>query len=174
MPLEFRFWFSSLECHSSSFHCKERTRPSGSTFRASWPSMSRTRGPRRPGSRRPRCQLVRRQVRAIRVYRVSFLGVDARGFPGRRPHARTPSPYLTGLFEAVIRRGTTGVVALAYPRRVRGCIMRRVRLPYPYVPHLCCLLSSWPYPTPSAGETLAFSPNGLGALSQLLKESPYL
>src|SRR5215210_9545124 len=90
------------------------------------------RGHRRPGNctlliSRPstlplpaphRRRLVRRQVRAVRVYRIPFLGVDARGFPGPGPHATTPRAYLAGLFKARISRGTTGLVALAYPRRV--------------------------------------------------------
>jgi hypothetical protein len=115
-------------------HCKECRRPSGSISRTSWPSIPR--GTTARIARSALCRLVRRQVRAVRVYRVPLLGVDARGFPGRRPHAGTPRSYLTGLFEAVIRLGAAGRVALAYPRRVRGCILRRVRFPYPYVPHL--------------------------------------
>src|SRR5215210_1769409 len=87
-----------------------------------------------PGSRQHR--LGRRQVRAVRVYGVPFLGVDARRLPGRRHHARTPRSDLAGLFEARIRRGTPGLVALPYPRRVRGRIMCRVRFTYPYIPHL--------------------------------------
>src|ERR671927_338405 len=90
------------------------------------PSATRARGPRPELRNRP-LRLVRRQVRAVRVYGVSLPGVDARGFPGPRLHAGTPLPYLTGLFEAGIRIGATGRVALAYPRRVCGCILRRVR-----------------------------------------------
>jgi hypothetical protein len=141
MLLEFRSWFSSLECQSSSscpYFAARRVKgqtasPSClSAFHASCSSGPAT----APGSRDPRCQLVRRQVRAIRVYRVPLLGVDARGFPGPRPHARTPCSCLTGLFEARIRVDATRLVALAYPGCVRGCIHLRVRLPYPYVPHL--------------------------------------
>jgi hypothetical protein len=124
-----------------------------------------------PGSRQHR--LGRRQIRAVRVYGVPFLGVDARGLPGRRHHARTPGSDLTGLFEAGIRGGTPRLVALAYPRRVRGRIMRRVRLPYPYVRHLLPpFLAAFFYP--SAGGTSASSPSGFGAPPQLLEEPLYL
>src|ERR671917_1773734 len=84
----------------------------------------------------PTARSSRWQVRAVRVYRVPGLGIDARGFPGVSPGGRTPRPCLAGVFEAGIPLDTTGVVALIYPVHVRGCIRLRVRLPYPYVPHL--------------------------------------
>src|SRR5215218_10513005 len=143
--------------------------------RAVRPSISHTPGPpRRPDRGKPRCQLVRRQVRAIRVYRVPLLGVDARGFPGRRLGARTPCPVLTGQVEAGVLLDTAGLVTLAYARRVRGCIRLRVRLPYPYVLHLPLPFLVTLLCPLSAGETLALSSHGFGALPELLEESPYL
>src|SRR5919199_4294739 len=84
----------------------------------------------------PRRLLVRWQVRAIRVYRVPLLGVDARGFPGRRLGAWTPRPMFTRVVEAWITLDPTRLVALPYPRRVRGRILLRIWLTHPYVRHL--------------------------------------
>src|SRR3712207_2969426 len=39
---------------------------------------------------------------------------------------------------------------------------------------ICSLLSSWPFPSRADGQLLAFSPDGFGALSQLLEETRYL
>src|SRR5919199_2036438 len=168
-------WFSSLECRSSSFpialqgawKAKRFYLPRPLTFHhVLFPGTD-------PGSRKPRCHLIRRQVRAIRVYGVPFLGVDARGFPGRRLGGRTTRPRLTGVVEARIPLDTADLVALAYPLRVRGCIRLCIRLPYPYVPHLLPPFFVALF-YPSEGETLALSPYGFRALVQLLKESPYL
>src|SRR5215204_5533771 len=132
---------------------KERERPSNLTFVSLGLSrpvfLYMRRGPDRANRA---AYSVRRQVRAIRVYRVPLLGVHAGGLPGRRRHARTPCPYLAGLFETRIRIGTTRLVALIYPRRVGGCIVRCVRLPYPYVPHLLPpFLVALPYPSVGGG-----------------------
>ena len=86
-------------------------------------------------------QLVRWQVRAVRVYRVPLLRVDACGLPGRRRGARTVRPRLAGREEAGVLIDATGLVALAHSRDVRGYIRLRIRLSYPYVPHILFLLS---------------------------------
>src|SRR5919199_2948468 len=133
------FWFSSLEFDPPPrvpLCRKERGRP------ISLPRLLAFHAPcsgpqRRTRSCKPRCLLLgRRQVRHVRVYRVPLLRADAGGFPGVRPGLRAPRPRLTGVFEAGIPLDTTRLVARVYPLRVRGCVRLRVRLPYPYVPHL--------------------------------------